>query len=237
MKNIALLALTLILGIHLSAQDDLPEKKWKLSAVGLSAGHFSQWHSSFDFDDVKAFVPGGKVNNYSMEDYVLSIADPNIGEIVSAFIRYENKTSNTRGRLLEFSADFYTYGELYTEYRHKFNQRDYIGWCLMQSRIDLEAKYLWDFHKSWLGFRIGPSVGIGASFDDQILILSEADTKVVEAKSNQYVHSHLNTDLYFTIAKRVELGLSGRFGLGTQLMRPNLTKSFGLRLKAAYKFK
>lgn len=237
------ICLLFLLGICLSttawSQDDDTVSKWKLFQAGARVSVFSQMHGGLQYGQIQNKAKDPKFGSVWMDDLILIYNDPNSGEAIGGTVSWQKRRSERTSDVFTVGLDYYSFSELYVEYKPSFTSADYVAWCLAQTkRFEIDFKYLRDLRKGRFGGRVGPSLGFSSSFDDDVILLTSypgIEQAQTAGKGSQYLGAHINAHFYAVLFQRIEVGIGGRAGGGLQLNDSRPFSSFNAHFAIGYR--
>ncbi len=257
--QVMLMVVPLLLSWQVYAQHDVEKPKgikpkWKLAKVGLRFSTLHQDFSGMGYQGLQSMLKDPSGIDLKMEDYQKSNHFNTVmyGEKLGLFVNFNKPITPSVSSNWELGANIYTYGEVVLDYERKEplttspsgDFENYLGWCLMQNRLDIEVAHLFGYTKNRFEAYAGPSISTAATFNDELFILRSSDTFDAEQSgktlSSRYVFGHLRAGLYYTLFKHVNVSLEGRYGMGRQFIsnetHNNISRSSGVSFGLAYRF-
>ncbi|MEM7298778.1 MAG: hypothetical protein AAF391_10995 [Bacteroidota bacterium] len=242
-KSAILISFILLLAISLPAQKVVTYKKWKLQSIGAKVQPmFFQNFSNLTYESLLKLVKDPTKLSYDMNGLDGTEAFELEATSVGVFVRFSRPfLQKGWSQNVELGASVYTYAEVYVEYYSGWimNPDDYLGWCLLNNRIDLEGSYLLT-RSLPKGFAVhfGPTITYSTSFNDQVMLFESRESsipeQVTDARPSDFVYGQIGFSASKVIWDKLEVLAGFRYGGGRQIGESNAVTYNAINLGLAY---
>ncbi len=248
MKKYMLLMLMLCIQVSESKaqlREEIKVKKWRFSSIAVMASPlFQQRHANLSYKSLEKLVKDKKQLRYDMKEFKELHQFEMEGETVGVFFNFSKDVNQNFTQEWQVGINAYTYAEVYVDYeRTQISNDEYIGWCLLQNRFDLDVAHFIKYNHKRFSVFVGASGSLGASFNDKVMLFdAEQDiepSQVTAARSTRFVYGHLIFGLNINIYKRLAFAYELKRGIGAQIGENNriTSKSGMLGLQYSFNFK
>lgn len=252
-KRIILLAVSVFfIALGTYAQKDVSlssTKKWQVSTIGIKVQpYFQQKFSNLSYETLLALVKDPSKLTFDMDGFeVDNYTDAIEGSSVGLFARFSGFQRRGISSELELAFSF-TSSEVVSDYYEESTpsapwRGNYIGWCLVENRFDLEASYLVNIPVSkGFVFSVGPSIGLGTSFNNELIMFDDAQLftnyeQRAEAVSTNFMYGHAVFQVSKEFLRRWRASIGGKFGVGKQKGQNNSVSSSAAIISLDYRLK
>ncbi len=208
-------------------------KKWRFSSIAIKVGpDFKQRHSNMSFQTMEKLVKDPTALNFDMQGFEKkdTFFSQMMGETVGVYVNFSKNINKQFSREWQAGINAYTYAEVYVDYeKEQVAANDYIGWCLLQNRFDLDVAHFVKYNHRRFGLFVGASGSFGTSFNDQVMLFDEESMRgdgiepvqITDARSTRFVYGHLIFGLSINLYKGLAFTYELKRGKGVQLSADN----------------
>lgn len=214
----------------------LAQKTWTPDMIGVKLQAFNQDYSNLSYESLLGLVKNPQELQYNMDGMTFGYGTGMSGGAIGLNLRFEKNRLGTAKHELELGASVIIDSEVLANYSTEDYSRS-IGWCLVQNRVDLSAAYNIVKSGKVVDLRFGPSVTLGTSFGDQMILMGDGGDQTASAESVQFLMGNVNFEISKTILKRVDIGLGGQVGMGFQPTKSNRLTGAAFHLGLSYHLK
>jgi len=218
---------------------------WSLSSASLQIDAFSQLYPELDYlgllsitqqpislkDDMAGFQ---KSENFDATIY---------GAKLGAAIGFVKNGNNNWKREIQVGAKVMMGGEVLLEYENKAKYENELAFCLVENTVELEVAHLFRKEGSSLGFFIGPSLSLGTSFSNELIIfrfnpnIDEEESFAV--KNSVQLLGHVNAGFDLNLYKGLGMRMQAQYGCGYSVrnaFQDVMDRSFSVGYGLEYRF-
>ncbi len=236
MKKFATIIVILLLQVSVvkaQFKEEAKVKKWRFSSIAIKVGpDFKQRHSNMSFQTMEKLVKNPAALHYDMKGFKQRnhFFSEMMGETVGTYVNFSKDINGRFSREWQAGLNAYTYAEVYVDYEKEQVATDnYVGWCLLQNRFDLDVAHFVKYNHRRFGLFIGASGSLGTSFNDQVMLFDEEGTRgdnlkpvqITAARSTRFVYAHLIFGLSINLYKGLAFTYELKRGKGVQLGTDN----------------
>ena len=236
MKKYILISVIFLLQVGIvkaQFKEEAKVKRWRFSSVAIKVDpDFRQKHSNMSFQTMQKLVKDPTQLNFDMQGFEKkdTFLSQMMGETVGVYVNFSKDINDQFSHEWQAGLNAYTYAEIYVDYENQqVATNDYVGWCLLQNRFDLDLAHFVKYNHRRFGLFIGASGSFGKSFNDQVMVFEEGGTRgdnlkpvqVTDAHSTRFVYGHLIFGLSLNLYKGLAFTYELKRGKGLQLTTDN----------------